>query len=353
MNIKKAFLAGAFAVSTFALVGDAFAKTLRYAEFGPNRGTRAQALNWFADELKKRSNGELEIEFHWGKSLLGTKAVLQGLSDGVADMGSVIGFFTPKKLRGYNIGDLPVNNSDEWVGMRALYEFATTNDTMKKEFANQGIHYVTNYTTGPIQLICTKQVNSLGDLNGVKLRGSGPYGKTFADFGADVQRMGQAKVYQALESGLVECNQNYYYSMKAYKQYEVAPHVVELDWGQNMAFGIMMNKGSWEGLNEGEQKLISDLGSEFVDYIAKLMIDGKSSNKEAMVDGIEGNKINVVNLADEERGKLLDGGKKYVKAWVSEASEQGYDGKALLAAYESLITKYADEKKAKGYPWTH
>ena len=240
--MRKSLLAGVFAVAAVAMVGEAYAKTLRYAEFGPNRGTRAKALNWFADELKARTNGGLEIEFHWGKSLLGTKAVLQGLGDGVADMGSVIGFFTPKKLRGYNMGDLPVANSDEWIGMRALYAFASSDPTMQTEFAKLGVQYITNYTTGPIQLICTEKVASLADLKGTKLRGSGPYGKTFADFGAEVQRMGQAKVYQALDSGLVTCNQNYYYSMKAYKQYEVAPHVVELDWGQNMAFGIMMNK---------------------------------------------------------------------------------------------------------------
>lgn len=352
MDMKKAFMVGVFAVSSMAFVGDAVAKTLRYAEFGPNRGTRAAALNWFADELKARSNGALEIEFHWGKSLLGTKAVLQGVGDGVADMGSVIGFFTPKKLRGYNIGDLPVENSDEWVGMRALYEFASSDATMKKEFAAQGVHYVTNYTTGPIQLICTKPVGSLGDLSGTKLRGSGPYGKTFGDFGAEVQRMGQAKVYQALESGLIECNQNYYYSMKAYKQYEVAPHVVELDWGQNMAFGIMMNQASWDGLSADEQKIISDLGSDFIDHMAQLMIDGKSSNKQAMVDGVDGKTISVVNLSDAERTKLVEGGKKYVGAWVSEATEQGYDGKAMLTSYEGLIAKYAGEKKAKGYPWT-
>lgn len=352
MKFSKALMVGAIAVSAFAYMGEAFAKTLRYAEFGPNRGTRAEALNWFADELKKRSNGELEIEFHWGKSLLGTKAVLQGLSDGVADMGSVIGFFTPTQLRGYNIGDLPVDNSDEWVGMRALYELATTNETMKKEFADQGVHYISNYTTGPIQLICTKPVASLQDLSGTKLRGSGPYGKTFGDFGADVQRMGQAKVYQALESGLVECNQNYYYSMKAYKQYEVAPHVLELDWGQNMAFGIMMNKASWEDLSSDEQKIISDLGSEFIDYLAKLMIEGKESNKQAMVEGIDGKQINVASLGTDERGALLEGGQKYVDAWVQEATDQGYDGKALLASYEALIAKYAEKKEAKGYPWT-
>ncbi len=348
---KHSLLAGALAISSLVAAGTAYAETLRYAEFGPNRGTRADALNWFADELKTRSNGELEIEFHWGKSLLGTKAVLQGVGDGVADMGSVVGFFTPKKLRGYNIGDLPVANSDEWVGMRALYEFASSNEVMKKEFADLGVRYVSNYTTGPIQLICTKPVNSLADIKGTKLRASGPYGKAFGDFGADVQRMGQGEVYQALDSGLVECNQNYYYSMKAYKQYEVAPHVTELDWGQNMAFGIMMNSSVWEGLSAEHQSLISDLGSEFVDYMAQLMIESKLADKQAMSDGIDGKKISIVTLPDEERSALLEGGGKYIDAWVGEASEQGYDGAALLASYQSLITKYTDDKDANGYPW--
>ena len=350
--LNKMTVAALAALGVIAMAGELAAKTLRYAEFGPNRGTRAQALAWFAEEVKKQSGGSLEIEFHWGKSLLGTKAVLGGLKDGVADMGSVIGFFTPKKLRGYNIGDLPVNNSDEWVGMRALYELSTSNEAMQKEFDQNGVTYVTNYTTGPIQLICSKPVKTLADLSGTKLRGSGPYGKALADMGAVVQRMGQAKVYQALDSGLVECNQNYYYSMKAYKQYEVAPHVVELNWGQNMAFGIFMNKGAFDGLSDKEKSVIKAAGSGFIDHLAKLMIDGKSSNKKAMVDGIDGKKIDVVQLPDAERTKLLEAGKKYVGAWVSEATAQGYDGEGLLKAYEASIAKFAAEKDAKGYPWT-
>ncbi len=353
MNITEVFAVGAIALSGMMVGSFAEAKTvLRYAEFGPDRGTRAQGLNWFAEELKSRSGGEMEIEFHWGKSLLGTKAVLQGLGDGVADMGSVIGFFTPAKLRGYNIGDLPIDNADEWVGMRALFEFSMDNSAMQQEFANLGVQYVSNHTTGPVQLICTKEVTSLEDMNGLKVRGSGPYGKTLGDFGAAVQSMGQADVYQALESGLIECNQNYYYSMKAYKQYEVAPHVVELEWGQNMAFGIMMNADTFAALSAEEQALITELGSEFVDKMAELMIDGKSENKDQMVTGIDGAQISVVSLSDEDRSQLIEGGKVYVDAWVAEATEQGYDGAGLLAAYQGLIDKYADEKAAQGYPWT-
>jgi len=351
MELRKVALAGL--VAAVGLLGSAevIAKTLRYAEFGPNRGTRAAALNWMADEIKARSGGSLELEIHWGKALLGTKAVLQGVSDGVADMGSVIGFFTPKELRAYNIGDLPVDNSDEWVGMRALYALATTNPTMQQEMTDAGVVYVTNYTTGPIQLICTNALSTLSDLSGVKLRGSGPYGKTFADLGAEVQRMGQGKVYQALDSGLVNCNQNYYYSMKAYKQYEVAQHVLELDWGQNMAFGIVMNQASFDSLTDAEKQIISAVGSDFIDFLAQKMIDGKEQNKAEMVAGIDGKSIQVARLPEAERKKLQTAGQKYVDAWVQAANEDGKDGAAILANYQSLIEKYASEKASKGYPW--
>ncbi len=40
---------------------------LRYSDIGPPRGPRAEALKWWADELKTRSNGRIEIEFFWGR----------------------------------------------------------------------------------------------------------------------------------------------------------------------------------------------------------------------------------------------------------------------------------------------
>jgi TRAP-type C4-dicarboxylate transport system substrate-binding protein len=348
---NKIVIAGAILGLSFAMVGESIAKTLRYAEFGPNRGTRAEALKWFAAELEKRSGGSLKVEFHWGKSLLGTKAVLKGVGDGVADMGSVIAFFDPKKLRTYNIGDLPVENSDSWVGMRALYTLATTNAAFQKQFAANKITYVSNYTTGPIQLICTKKISTLADLKGVKLRGSGPYGKTFGDLGATVQRMSQPKVYQALDSGLIQCNQNYYYSMKAYKQYEVAPHVAELNWGQNMGFGIIMNKKSYDSLSAKEQKIVTSVGSDFIDHLAEKMMKGLSVDKAAMSAGIDGKKITVTNLPSNERAQLLAAGKKYVKAWIDGANKDGLNGLEIMANYQSLIAKYDAVRKSKGYPW--
>lgn len=327
------------------------AQVIRYAEFGPNRGSRAAALEWMAEQIKQRSDGRMEIEFHWGKALLGTKAVLKGVADGVADAGSVIGFFTPKELRIYNIGDLPVANSDEWVGMRALYDFSRNNAAARAEFDKAGVVYISNYTTGPIQLICREPLESLDQLAGRKVRASGPYGKALATLGAEVQRMGQGDVYQALDSGLIDCNQNYYYSIKAYKQYEVAGHVAELDWGQNMSFGIFMNKAVYDGLPDADRAVIDSVGSDFIDYLARVMIDGLDKDKAEMIAGIDGKAITVNEISDADRESLLAAGSEQVDAWVSAATEEGHDGAALLADYLARVEKYAAEHQSGGYPW--
>jgi len=352
MRIKSTLwsLAAVLILTTFATAVSA-ATTLRYSDYGPNRGTRAKALEWFADQIKERSGGELVVEFHWGGSLLGGKATLKGVGDGVADMGTAIGFFTPKKLKAYNMGDLPVDNSDPWVGMRAFYDIASGHPALQKEFADAGVTYVTNFTTGPIQLICKPEVKTLADLKGKKLRGSGPYGKAFSDLGAIVQRMSQSKVYQALDSGLVECNQNYYYSMKAYKQYEVAGNVLALDWGQNMSFGVVMNKAVLDGLSAKLQAVISDASSDFIDHLGRAMIEQSNGDKMAMEKGIDGKSISISRLPDTERERLLDAGRKYIKVWEEETNAAGKDGTGLLKAYVARVEHYAAERAAKGYPW--
>lgn len=330
----------------------ASATTLRFSDYGPNRGARAEALQWYADQIKERSAGDLEIQFFWGGSLLGGKATLKGVGDGVADLGTVIGFFTPREMRAYNIGDLPVDNSDIWVGLRSMYALSTENETMKQEFAKANVRYLTNYSTGPVQLICNQEITGLDQLKNAKVRASGPYGDTLRSLGVDVVGMSQADVYQALDSGLIDCNQNYYYSMLAYKQYEVAQHVLELDWGQNMSFGVAINDRTYASLSDKQRQVLDEVSSDFEDYLAQKMIETDATAKSRMVDGIDGKKITVTTLSPADQKTLIEASATAIDAWVSAAKEDGIDSEALLSDYRDLIGKYAKEQKESGYPWT-
>ena len=345
---------GAALALTFSLaapIGSASAAMLTFSDYGPSRGSRAKALEWFADTIKDTSGGKLELQFFWGGSLLGGKATLQGLGDGAADMGTVVGFFTPAQLRGYNIGDLPVDNSDVWVGMSALHTLSRTNAALKVEFDKAGVHYVSTYSTTPVQLVCRKEISSIEDLKGLKIRASGPYGKALASLGAEIVSMGQPDVYQALDSGLVDCNQNYYYAIRSYKQYEVAPYLIELDWGQNMAFGIFMSKASYDRLDDAEKAVIDAAGDSFIDHFAEVQMTGLEADKKAMVEGIDGKSLTVIHLSDGDRAKLLAAGRTQIDAWAKASTEAGLDAAGVLADYEGDIAQYAAELKEKGYPW--
>lgn len=335
-------------------VSAAFAQsqTLTFSDYGPNRGSRALAVQWFADEVKSRSVGRLKIDIHWGGALLDGKSTLKGLRDNAADMGTIVGFFAPKELKAYNMGDLVVENADPWIGLRAVYDVASTNETMRKEFDRAGIVYISNYTTGSIQLICVEPVATLDDLKGRKIRGSGSYGKIMNDLGAKNQNMSQADAFQALDSGLLDCNQNYYYGIEAYKQHEVARHLLVLDWGQNMSFGIFMSQIAYDRLDAKNQAVIRAVGKDFIDYFAQVSAQEAVRIRSELESGDGGTRVTVRELPLAERAKLREAGERYIQIWIKEANASGIDGTALLASYQKRIDHYASEKRAKGYPWS-
>ena len=208
--------------------------------------------------------------------------------------------------------------------------------------------YLSNYTTGPIQLICKKKISSIQEFKNTKIRASGPYGRVFSSLGASVQKISQPAVYQALQTGLVDCNQNYYYSIEAYKQYEVAKNLLELNWGQNMSFGIVINQDFLEKLSPKNQKLLKKAGLKFIDDFAKLMIENREGIRQKLIDGIDGNQVKVVPLKKSDKKKLLKAGKNEIEIWKSK---NGSEGEKLLREYQKLIKKYQKIKKNKGYPW--
>ena len=80
---------------TLAMIGSVSAQTvLRFAEGTPNRGTRAEAVEYFMKDAKKLSGGELGFEMHWGGALLDYQTVADGVSNGSVDLGTVL-----RKLR--------------------------------------------------------------------------------------------------------------------------------------------------------------------------------------------------------------------------------------------------------------
>jgi TRAP-type C4-dicarboxylate transport system substrate-binding protein len=340
------------AVMALSAVGaSADTRLLRYGDFGPNRGTRAEAMQWIDTELRKRTNDELGIDFVWGGALVGATTAVDSIADGVADMGSIVPVYSPGKLVTYELADA-IQYADEWVGMNAVYDLMTTNADVQKEWDTAGLVYFGNFTTGPTQLLTKKPVKTLADLDGLTIRATGGFVPAFKSAGAGTVSLGQPKVYEALSNGTVDASTTYYYTVLAYKHYEQAAHVTELDMGQYLGFGIAMNKGTFESLSPEHQQVIRDLGRDFTkSHFAKIMWDARRAAREKLQNGVDGYKVEVHTPNPEMVPALAEIVNKDTAKWVEKAEKKKLPAESLLADYQALVDKYTAERDAKGYPW--
>ena len=344
----------AASVLTFAGVAQVSADiTLRYAEGGPNRGTRAAAVQLFADEVDRLSDGDIKVDIHWGGALLKWSGVMDGVSAGSADLGTVLSSYEPQELKALGIGDIPLEYSDPWVGMRAMYDLMTTESELKQSLADKSLVYLSNFSTTGVQFECTEgnQIRTVADIEGKRLRATGTYSNVLADLGGNMVGMTFGEVYQGLDTGLLDCLGSYFYTMRAYKTYEVVEPVTRVDWGQLLAFAIVMNEYSWSDLDEEQQDIMLQAGSNMINHFARLMIAESDDVAGKLNDGSFGKTVPVTRMADEERQKILGATLKYRDSWIAEANEMGLPGERIWSRYIELLQQYQDELKTGGYPW--
>ena len=317
-------------------------------EAGPNRGARGESLNYFAEQVTEMSGGDVTLNIQWGGALFKAGAALSGIADGVADMGTIIAVYFPKEMAPYRIADMPLENSDAWVGMKATDELMRSDESVQAYFASQNLVYLGTFTTSAVHIGCKgTAIRSVDDIEGLKIRGVGAYGDTFGDFGANMVPMSIYDAYQGLDTGLLDCSQTYSYATAALKQQEVIDSYTLLNWGQVGALGVFMNKQIFDGLDAETQNVLLEAGKKMSDELGRLI----TADNEAAIATMQEAGVEVIELPQEERAKLVAEGAKYIDEWTAQMGELGLDGAAILETYKGLLAKYAEERDAQGYPW--
>src|SRR5437667_101769 len=72
-----------------ALPADFKPITLKAAEQLPPTGLASEELKWFADELGRRTDGKVTIQFFWSESLAKATDMIPALQNGIADIGAI------------------------------------------------------------------------------------------------------------------------------------------------------------------------------------------------------------------------------------------------------------------------
>lgn len=349
--IVPALVAAGVMNACLPTAAEAQTRELRFAEFGPNAGARAGGLVWLDEELRKRTDDELGLDIIWGGALVGAAGAAQAISDGLADMGSIVPVYAPGQLVVYEVVDTG-EIADEYSGMMAAYELMTTHPAAQKEAEDFNVKYFGNYTTGPTQLLTReKPVRSIEDLEGMTIRTTGAHVPALKAFGAATVSMSQPKVYEALSNGSVDGSTTYYYVVNGYKQYEVADYMTETALGQTLGFGIIMNRQTYDSLSDEHQEVIDELGRDFTLNMAQIMAKSRVETKAKLAAGIDGKKVEMIDAPKEMREALIEEALKDNIGWVRKADKKDLDGEKIAQEWLALTDKYRKEVETNGYPW--
>lgn len=209
-------------------------------------------------ELGIISGGTINLKFHEPGVLAPPFETFDAVSYGALEAGwSTPGYWAGKEASLQLFASVPFGPSaPEYL---AWFDFGGGKEFFDEIYHTHNIHSVICGLTPPeASGWFKKEINTIEDFKGLKIRFFGLGGKVMEKIGAAPQLIAGGEIYQALELGTIDATE---YAMPAVDErmgfYEVAKHYYLPGWHQQSTFfELMINLDAWNGLSEGQQHMI-------------------------------------------------------------------------------------------------
>jgi len=312
--------AGVICITSFSVIHakEAGPIKLKYSNYFPATHRYAILGAQFCEEIKKRTNGRVEITYYPSGILTTATKVLDGVVNAVSDIGLSHIEYTRGRFSVTETLNLPLGYSSGYVGTQVANDFY---DKFKpKEW--EPVHVLYLYSGGPGIIGTVKQpVRTLEDLKGLKIRSAGRPADTVKALGATPVPVEMADLYEGLQRGVVDGLMNSAEALKGWKFGDLVRYATAC-WqvGSVYTFYVVMNKTKWNNLPDDIKKTFNEVAAEW-------KIKQGTAVNEIDIEGMEYLKKSggqVIQLTDQE-----------AKRWEK--------------AVEPTIEKLFKELEAKGF----
>ena len=259
---------------------------------------KGKAALLFKDLAEKYTNGKVKVEVYPNSSLYKDKEELEALQLGsVQLLAPSISKFAPLGVKEFDIFDLPFLLTDD---ARARQMFSSPMMAeLNKKLETRGVEPLAYWDNGAHVYTANKPLIVPDDFKGLKMRiqGSKVLDAVARELGAIPQIMAFSELYQALQTGVVDGEDNVPSNILTQKFYEVQKYLT-VSYHERLTYAMITNKKFWDGLppdvREGLAKAVKETTDFFNETAAK---DNADALEKLKVSG----KIQIHVLTPEER----------------------------------------------------
>ncbi|MBL8660593.1 MAG: TRAP transporter substrate-binding protein [Rhodospirillales bacterium] len=303
--------------------------------FSSNLIALGDTLPWVAGQLEKMSDGNIKFEIFEPGKMIPAIEVFDATSAGKVDAGySWMGYEQGKVPASALFGAVPFG-MNPWEFSAWMY-YGGGDELLKEVFAPHNVvpiycGVVSPETAGWFR----KEINSLDDLKGLKIRFAGIGGKVLQKVGASVTVLPGGEIFQALEKGVIDGTE---FSIptadEQYGFYKVAKYNYFPGWHQPFtAQYLYVNKGAWDKLSPESQAMINTACIAGVN----MSLSKSEAKQAAAVKFFKEQGVTTTTLSP----KILEGLQKATDEVLDEEAAKDAMFKKVIDAQRSFAKSYA------------
>lgn len=321
----------------FASVGTAQEKaiTLKVTNWFPVGSAIDVLLSDWGKDLETRSGGKIKVNYYGGGTLVPAAQSYDAAFKGIADVSNCVLGYTMGRFPFCQVMDLPIGFP---IGSGPTFIY---NEVVKKfkpkELDDVKVLWM-HGAGGGFVASRAKRIAKLEDMQGLKLRCYGSNAEFVKLMGAAPVAMPMPDVYDALSKGVVDGLMTQYEPLNTFRTGELVKYVTESpDTAYDAAFAVVMNKKRFESLPPDLQKIVEQLGQEYIAKIDKVWTGLDAAGKEWLIKrGVE-----ISYLSPEEGARWYEkGSKPIVDAYIKDMKAKGLPGEEAVKFVLDLSKQY-------------
>lgn len=286
--------------------GDDQTYTIKFSHVVAPNTPKGQAAEKFKELVEEKSDGKITVEVFPNSELYGDKDELQALqSNSVQVLAPASAKFTTLApalqvldlpFLFDSVEDIPKVVSPDTPAGKAIFE--------NQALADNNIKVLGLWDNGLKQLSSNTEMRTPADLQGLSFRiqPSDVLAAQFAAWGANSTPMAFSEVFNALQQGVVDGQENPYSNIESQNMQTVQSHITESNHGY-IGYVLVINNDFLSSLPDDLQQVVQDSADEASDYNREI---ASKLNQEAKKTIVEGGTTQILELTDAERQAFKD-----------------------------------------------